>query len=87
MTNRNVSAFLLAGAAMLIVATPASAAARTKSAAPAYRGAVASESYPQGSRRTNRDGASFRTPEACAYPLRYDSTGVPVFQRQGCRLP
>jgi hypothetical protein len=81
MTAKKV-AFMLAGAVMLIAATPSSAAERDPGAAgnPWYGGA-AIDAY--GSR--HRNGAP-QVPD-CAYPLNYDSGGVAIFQRHGCRLP
>jgi hypothetical protein len=88
MSTTKSLAFALAGAVMLIAAAPADAAVRTKSTA-RYGAALApgAEAFAQGSRNVNQNGAPFRTPPACAYPLRYDSGGVAVFNRQNCRLP
>jgi hypothetical protein len=82
-------AVMLAGAVMLFAAAPASAATRTKTntwhgnAYGAY--GAAGGAFAQGT-SINPNGQPVRTPPACAYP-RYDSGGVAVFQRFGCRLP
>jgi hypothetical protein len=84
-------AVMLAGAVMLLAAAPASAAPRTKTNT--WHGSVygaygaAGGAFAQGSVHLNPNGQPVRTPPACAYPQRYDSGGVAVFQRFGCRLP
>jgi hypothetical protein len=82
-------AVMLAGAVMLIAATPSFAATRAKPNSPWYGNVygAGSGAFAQGSRHINPNGQRFQTPSDCAYPLRYDSGGVAVFQRQGCRLP
>ena len=84
---------MLAGAVMLLAAAPASAAPRTKTNA--WHGSAygagsaygpAGSAFAQGAVQVNPNGQPVRTPPACAYP-RYDSGGVAVFQRFGCRLP
>jgi len=84
---------MLAGAVMLLAAAPASAATRTKTntwhnsaygAGSAY--GAASGAFAQGSWSINPSGQRVQRPADCAYP-RYDSGGVAVFQRYGCRLP
>jgi hypothetical protein len=81
-------AVMLAGAVVLLAAAPASAATRTKTHT-WYGNAYgpAASAFAQGSVQLNQNGQRVRTPPACAYPQRYDSSGVAVFQRFGCRLP
>jgi hypothetical protein len=80
MTRKTAIAFMLAGA-VIIAAAPSSAAERDGAGNPWYGGA--SEGYSRGSR--HRNGAP-QVPD-CAYPQHYDSGGVAIFQRYGCRLP
>jgi hypothetical protein len=89
MSNGKLLAVMLAGVAMLILATHSSAAVRAKKGASGSPGAFGSgsDARAQGSYRINREGLPYRTPEACAYPLHYDGEGVPVFQTRGCRMP
>jgi hypothetical protein len=80
-------AVMLAGAVMLLAAAPASAATRTKTNAwygNAY--GAAGSAFAQGTSTVNPSGQRVQRPADCAYP-RYDSGGVAVFQRFGCRLP
>jgi hypothetical protein len=80
-SNRKPLAFVLAGIAMLMLATPSSAAARAKKTVPGYGGAFgASEARAQRSQRVNR-------PPACAYPVGYDADGVAIFNTFGCKMP
>jgi hypothetical protein len=81
MSNRKPLAFILAGIAMLMLATPSSAAARAKKTVPGYGGAFgsASEARAQRSQRVKR-------PPACAYPVSYDSEGVAIFNTLGCKM-
>jgi hypothetical protein len=81
-------AVMLAGAVMLLAAAPASAATRTK--AHTWHGSAygaASSAFAQGAGTINPNSQRVQPPPACAYPQRYDSGGVAVFQRFGCRLP
>jgi hypothetical protein len=71
---------MLAGTVIIAVA-PASAAERDGAGNPWYGGT--SEGRPSGPR--HRNGAP-QVPD-CAYPQNYDSGGVAIFQRYGCRLP
>jgi hypothetical protein len=87
MIRINPLAFVLVGVAMLIMATPSSAAVRAKKTGHGTAIGSPSEARAQGSPRINREGMPFRTPPLCAYPLRYDGEGVPIFQTQGCRMP
>ena len=82
-------AVMLAGAVMLIAATPSFAATRPKPNVPWYGSVYGAggSAYAQGSLHINPNGQRVRTPSDCAYPLRYDSGGNAVFQRYGCRLP
>ena len=84
-SNRKPLAFVLAGVAMLIIATPLSAAVRAKKTAPGY--GAGTEVRAQGSQRINRGGTSYRKPPDCAYPVSYDSEGVAIFNTIGCRMP
>jgi hypothetical protein len=47
---------------------------------------AASGAFAQGTWTINPSGQRVQRPADCAYP-RYDSGGVAVFQRFGCRLP
>lgn len=89
MSKNNALALMLAGAVMVALAAPASAAVRAKPTGPGFGGpfAAGNEAFAQGSRHLNQNGVRFRTAPDCAYPLRYDSGGNAVFQRFGCRLP
>jgi hypothetical protein len=79
MTRKTALAFMLAGAVMVIAATPSSAAERD-GVGNSWLGAASDGYAPR-----HRNGAP-QVPD-CAYPLNYDSGGVAIFQRHGCRLP
>jgi hypothetical protein len=79
MTRKSVTAFTLATAVMLIAVTPSSATERD-GVGNSWLGAASDGNAPR-----HRNGAP-QIPD-CAYPLNYDSSGVPIFQRHGCRLP
>jgi hypothetical protein len=80
-----VFAVVLAGVAMLIIATPLSAAVRAKKTAPGT--AQEPKCVRKVSQRINRGGTSYRKPPDCAYPVSYDSEGVAIFNTIGCRMP